>query len=341
MQTAQDQRIYSLQGLRFVAALMVLHMHAAQTAFESTGSSGIFGYGFGIFGRAGVDIFFVISGAIIARSAPTHTPSAFIRGRIIRILPLYYLWCIPSLLSAASRGIGWRELLATALWPATDRMSLSVLPVAWTLSFEILFYAAAALVLIDRRLLWLLLTLYLGAFALRPLGPPFQFLGNPIILEFLAGAAITYLPALRWAWLGIPLGFLILVLGGIFVWPPHGDIISFLEGKEALIRLLDLGIPSVMIVLGTMQVRLSKGWLSYLGDASYSLYLSHSTVFLIISAGLGVAPFHVPADLVIVGGIAISVLFGWRVYELVEKPLLSFLRRRTAAPAVSSKARMT
>ncbi len=329
MQTAQDQRIYSLQALRFVAALMVLHMHAVQRAFEDTGSSGMFGYGFGIVGRAGVDIFFVISGAIIARSAPTHTPSAFVRGRLIRILPLYLFWCIPSLLVAAARGIGWRELLATALWPATDRMSLSVLPVAWTLSFEMLFYAAAALVLIDRRWLWGLLTLYLAAFALRPLGPPLQFLGNPIILEFLAGAALTYLPALSWAWLGIPVGFLVLVLGGIFMWPPHGDIISFLEGREALIRLLVLGIPSVLIVFGTMQIRLSRGVLSYLGDASYSLYLSHSTIMLIIAAGLRWAPFHVPADLVIVGGVTLSVVFGWRCYELIEKPLLSFFRRTT------------
>ena len=335
MPTNRDQRVYSLQALRFVAALMVLHVHAVQTAVETTGSSGILGYGFGIVGRAGVDIFFVISGAIIARTAPSHTSSAFIKNRAVRILPLYFCWCVPSLLVAPNHGFGWRDALATALWPATDRMSMSVLPVAWTLSFEMLFYVAAALILLNRRWLWWLLIMYAGAFSLRSLGPPFQFVGNPIIMEFLAGAALTYLPPMAWARIGVPVGFLALILGGIFMLPPSGNIIDFLEGREGLVRLLVLGIPSVLIVFGTMQIRLGRGILSYLGDASYSLYLSHSTIIAIIAAGVRWAPFQVPADLIIVGGITLSLLFGWRTYELIEKPLLNLLRRRTISSAVS------
>ena len=61
--------IWPLQILRFVAALMVVYVHAAQLAVEQTGSYGLFPRELPLAGQAGVDIFFVISGVIIARTA--------------------------------------------------------------------------------------------------------------------------------------------------------------------------------------------------------------------------------------------------------------------------------
>jgi exopolysaccharide production protein ExoZ len=61
--------IWPLQILRFVAALMVVYVHAAQLAVKETGSYGLFPPEFALAGQAGVDIFFVISGVIIAKTA--------------------------------------------------------------------------------------------------------------------------------------------------------------------------------------------------------------------------------------------------------------------------------
>jgi hypothetical protein len=49
--------IWSLQVLRFLAALMVVYVHAAQIAFVATTSSGFIPHNIAIMGRAGVDIF--------------------------------------------------------------------------------------------------------------------------------------------------------------------------------------------------------------------------------------------------------------------------------------------
>src|SRR5687768_12050310 len=131
-----QQMIWSLQTLRFVAALMVVYIHAAQTAQTATGSIGMIPGPLATIGRSGVDIFFVISGVIIARTAPGLTWQEFAWKRFRRIIPIYYLVCIPAMLPALYFGIGWRELLASLmLWPATDVMTAPVLGVAWTLCF--------------------------------------------------------------------------------------------------------------------------------------------------------------------------------------------------------------
>ena len=73
-------------------------------------------------------------------------------------------------------------------------MTAPLLAVAWPLSFGMLFYGGTALVLLDRRWLYALPFAYAVAFLLRPWGPIFEFLGNPIMIEFLFGVLIAQLP---------------------------------------------------------------------------------------------------------------------------------------------------
>jgi exopolysaccharide production protein ExoZ len=315
--------IWSLQVLRFFAALMIVYLHAADIAWQITGSIGFVPVGVGNIAHSGVDIFFVVSGVIIAKIAPGKTPSEFIWSRFKRIVPMYALFTIPALGNSVITGFGWRDALATFFfWPATDQMTIPALQVGWTLCFEMLFYVCAALVLVERRWVFAIIGAYGIAFVLHPIGPIFQFLGNPIILEFLLGVAIAYLPEWRHGVWGIPLGAILLVGAGVIGVAPIDKSI----GDIGLQRVLIFGIPSAMIVYGTLQIHARESIWTYLGDASYSLYLSHAVIVFPLLVLW--QKFPMPPNLIILICIFISLLFAWRIHERIEKPVMALLKRQ-------------
>ena len=110
----------------------------------------------------------------------------------------------------------------------------------------------------------------------RPFGPIFQFLGNPIIIEFLFGVAIARAPKLD---VGIPaifVGAALLLVAAVLGLAPVGGTLDFLRGDDNLRRVFVCGIPAAIIVYGTMQITAAPSVWTYLGDASYALYLVHT-----------------------------------------------------------------
>lgn len=326
--------IWSLQILRFVAATMVVYVHAAQVAIVATGSaSDVVPHALVGLGLTGVDLFFVISGVVIAKTAPSLTPTLFMWRRIRRIIPFYYLCCIPALLMAVfSADSGWRELVATfLLWPATDVMTAPLLGVAWTLCFEMLFYGCAALVLLDRRWLYALLALYAGAFALRSMAPLFQFLGNPLILEFVFGVAIARARLVRAGIWFLPLGFVALLCAGLLNLAPTGGTLDFLSGSESIQRVFVIGIPAALIVYGAIHWKTRPTVWTDLGDASYSIYLVH--VLIVTSLQALWTAFPIQPDVITVVTTGAAVVFAWRVHKLFELPILGALPKQIGRSA--------
>lgn len=324
---ANSETIWSLQILRFVAALMVVYVHSMQTVAAVTGSNGFVPFEMIKLGSAGVDIFFVISGFIIATIAPGRGPFEFAQARFFRVVPLYLICSIPPLASALTQPeFGWRWMVSTLfLWPATDQMTHPVLGPAWSLCFEMLFYAAATLVLVNRRWLYVLLIAVAVAFVLRPLGPVFQFVGNPIILEFLFGVVIARAPKTRYGIAALPIGAAALVVSGFYVDAlGDGTINGVLVGDDALQRAAVMGIPAALIVYGTLHIKAKPGRLTYLGGASYSLYLTHPGIVSAIAL-FWWTPLRQPEIMVAIGMVA-AVVLAWRVHERVEKPVLKAFR---------------
>ena len=102
-------------------------------------------------GFVGVEIFFVISGFVIAQSAVGRTARDFFVGRTLRIVPVLWLCtaisaAIHYLLGAPIDGIAWAALKNVSLWPPGGWLD----GVVWTLGVEAAFYAIVFLALVAR-----------------------------------------------------------------------------------------------------------------------------------------------------------------------------------------------
>lgn len=329
------QTLHGIQYLRAFAALAVVAFHAA----ERTGQH------FAI-GAAGVDVFFVVSGFImmvISDRRPTR-PMAFLRNRILRIAPSY--WLVTGIMIAGAAAglfpnmqLDLAHILGSLFFipvasPSTGHF-WPVLVQGWTLNYEIFFYLLFALTLFfppGRRLLLLTAVLVLLVMAGHLLPDRHSVLGfytAPLILEFAAGAAL----AKAWKHGRLPSPAV-----GLFL------IALSLAGFAAihLMKLefdaLSCGPLAILLVFGMLAVEAGGKLprlpvIGYLGDASYSIYLWHTLALSVIAKG-GMILAAPPLATAIAGLIAGTAL-GVTAYECVEKPLQMVIkgkRRWSAAP---------
>lgn len=311
------QRLESIQILRFVAVSLVVLAHC---------SSGYF-----VTGVSGVDIFFVISGFIITHVMKNKRPGPFIRDRLARIYPIYWVCLLPMVLLLWDGNYA-RLLSSITLWPFLGGYEgVLFLPPAWTLSYEVLFYTAAAITLWRPKAIWIIAVLYVAAMIAAFLtgNPVLSFLGNPIIIEFLFGVALALLfrpeaPQRR------SLGAVAIASGVI-------GLVAFTDPRVGInfdlatpFRFLVWGVPAALLFWGALQFEapLMKWYwrfASFGGDASYSIYLSHA-IFLHF------APANPYLKLALMP--PILILLGMAAHVFVEKPLLRMVRGRRLKPEV-------
>lgn len=316
----------SIQYLRAAAALGVVVFHACQWR----------GWNFNV-GRAGVDVFFVISGLIIWRitGAGEGSPYRFVWRRITRVAPIYWLvtlavaaavWPAPFFLPNVHPR--WDHLLLSlAFIPHLDPTGLPfpLLPPGWTLNYEAFFYLvfAAALFAPRRRQAAIVCAALFAAMAAGViLADPVYILGaNPLLAEFAAGIAIALLAEHRG--LPGPRGGLALMAIGIALLAIPAALGWFSELGRPFIW----GPPAALIVVGALAVEWSGAlprWpaLARLGDASYALYLIHLPAQAIIAQ---LFP-HAGALRFLVLAVPASIASGLACHALVEKPLIRLCR---------------
>jgi exopolysaccharide production protein ExoZ len=336
----------SIQHLRGIAALMVVAFHLLQPARGI-----VFPAWTSFAGAAGVDIFFVISGFIIYVSQNAETPQGgakaaadFARRRAARILPMY--WLFTTVLVALHLTVHlnadlslqpahvWKSLLLVPHFSpsAPDRIEPLLVP-GWTLQYELFFYALFALgvwFLNRRRVFWMsamLVGLVTAGALLHPAGAVGISYTSPRLLEFLAGVllgvAARTKPALfpTWGWIGAPVGFGLL-LATDFAGPAWGSF-----WREAW----GWGPPAVLVVFAALCLDLNRRalvapLLKTLGDASYSIYLTHLITLGVVRQGWRLVVHPSPDPMVFFVFCTLAFLAataaGVGVYQLVERPLL-------------------
>lgn len=328
------ERIETLQTLRFIAAALVVFTHAVASVTEVNGHSWIAGTTLEKFGAVGVDLFFVISGFIITRTAMRGPrPGKFMRDRLLRVVPIYWLLSIPAAVRHVT-GFGFHpEILLTTLlfWPVWTKFSYPYMMVGWTLSFEMLFYSAMMLVLWRVRCIWLLTCYFVILIAqVRINLSTLHFIGNPIILEFLLGVLIARTRLRQFAGLAFASGIVwfltSLMIGYGAIW----DAGKTINGQVAALRVLVWGIPSALVVYGMINLDArcrGPAWaiLGRLGDSSYALYLSHHYVLHVFAIVAGRLQLALDYTLI---ATAAALLCGHLTYRYIETPLRLSLRRR-------------
>lgn len=334
--------LFNLHLLRVIAALGVVYFHTTSTAGLDLDWD---------VGSRGVDVFFVISGFIIAYIG-TRKPEQFFVRRLIRVVPFYWLataavfalvTVVPRYFHSASAS-GTHLISSLFFIPreAANGEMQPTLALGWSLNFEMFFYVlfAIALRFSQRWSPLLCVTAIVGFVAvihgLSIGGPIAQFYARPIVLEFCFGvgvfylftwcsertAAIASLPAFKWVLWAVLIGSLV-------------AINVFEHSYPEVPRYLIAGIPATLIVSSALLLERVYGvatknkLIVLLGEASYIVYLIHPyIIFSVLRVFV-----HDPQSLstpalgaLIVGLLALTSALSIAAHLWLEKPLMRSLR---------------
>lgn len=312
----KSQQNVGIHYIRGLAALIVLIHHASAYLMLLRGYGEIHRY-IPLFGRYGVEIFFAISGYLMATILPRQGAFDFMVRRVLRIYPIFLLVAAVVLIQTL-----WPrplDLASMTLAPIGKR-SANTLGVEWTLVLEVGFYVALFLIalvglknhIVTVACAWLVALLFY-AFAYGEFGPQ-----NTTIANFLfAPANIAF-----------AIGLL---------------LPSILHNKSAPTTLLIVGL-GVMVIAHLVPTSIVRtivaisagclvGWatslrrapilihraLSRLGDWSYSLYLCHVPIIIICYNSLPDASIILLFSLAIFTSLVVTALVGpieTRLHEL-------------------------
>lgn len=331
-------RLDSLQALRGLAALLVMLLHATQMTMSFAAQEDITRHGLVPIGSFGVDIFFVLSGVVIAmlitrNDANPQTPVGFAFRRAAKLLPTF--WATLMLMALLPPEPFADTLLLLLSQPLTFVLLApqSVHGPAWTLLYETHFYlvAAAALCFPSRArqlmLLWILLQVAGVTLASAGIIRGYFFLG-PLSLELCAGFLVG-LAAPR-ARMPMPaaaaIGAVVLVVLESLLFPQAGT------GHANPLRLALYGLPAALLVYALLSLE-RTGWKPpqlavKLGEISYSLYMWHIPVMLLLAAlllPLRDWPLATPVYAIL--SVTLSIYAASAAYKVIEAPATEWATR--------------
>ena len=346
--------IKSIHFLRASAALMVLAFHAANTAEVYGG----FTHFTSNAAAAGVDILFIISGFVITWITQNnlHQPLDFMVRRLIRVVPAYWFFtsvtlallvAIPALAARLKPDL-WHTVMSYlfVLSKNNNNDIGTLLGVGWTVCFEMYFYVvfAVMMALLGRSALYgVAVVVIVGALLQNVVNaPPFATVAaSSIPLEFLAGCILAKVYMRKWFLPALPAIAAVLASSVFIYW--IGSQVLVKHEYDAW-RVLYFGLPSVILTAGLLSLEGRRlvtfpALMIAIGDASYSLYLSHQLLQQFIGRiwkmlGLRDA---LPPNLLFVIGIVAPIVAALICYRWFERPTTRWLnmkwRRRNDALA--------
>ena len=303
--------IKNIQALRAIAAngVLISHLFIVEQKYSHGGTVLSADAHLGAFG---VDLFFVISGFIMATIAQNASWQKFLFDRAMRILPPYWFYTtlvlivsfyVPTYVNSSFEHPPsiWRSylLIPESVGP--------LLAVGWTLMHEMYFYFCFALVMCltgafrfkiaPLLLLWAVAVIFLNAVVqLTEISDPIvMVMTHPLTLEFIFGAAAGIVIQRNCTAFAAST-----FIGGIIIFmlvlSMSDDALGLIDGRNWK-RVILVGAPCALIVYGLVGIEIKSkqtapNWLVALGNASYSTYLSHVLVLSAIGRLFALMPNH-------------------------------------------------
>ncbi|MEH2450438.1 acyltransferase family protein [Nostoc sp.] len=358
-----NKKLNLLQVYRGVAAILVVLSHANRILSRKMHQDDLLQIFH--FGWIGVDFFFVLSGFIIfyIHQSDIGKPNkfnSFFFKRFIRVYPLYWsilaIKILVSVFNTNKNSIDQRsadEIIKAIFLLPQDRSILEItfIGVSWTLSYEVFFYCIFGLLILKNTKIshsiifaWII-GIILNFFDLLPIGENFllRFIFDEHNLEFVLGCLAAYTISkyeFKFATSLIYASIFMLVLSVINT--KYGEF--NVSGTSSLVA---YGIPFMILIIGSVYLEVSKTInippiLIYIGNASYSIYLTHgfflsniSNIFTKLTEKLNILYliqnpsiyYNVGAFLIVV----IAVVMGCVIHSYLEKPLITNLRKKVFA----------
>lgn len=319
-----SRRLDGIQILRLIAAVMVLIQHAVYLPSLHY-QIDVMAFRLVFIGTAGVYIFFVISGYVIAGLVDQNA-LRFAFHRIARIYPPYLATMIIAVgLAILLGGDGMekvRWVWSYTLLPLGGAIDSWASVPFWTLIYEMTFYAITLVLMLGGKrsfdvglVIWAMLIVVTAHFLPAPPQLTANFLAilsSPLSLLFIAGAALGRLHA------GSPWP---LVTIGLITWTAF-----WRPGTQyQSIPIFSIGTLAALhfAVAGSEFVR-RQTWLRPLvrgGDYSYGLYLMHMPVIAgILALGLTkIVPYPAALAICIAIGGAAGILFGYFDFHFYQR----------------------
>lgn len=327
---ADTNKISTIQGMRGIAAGLVLVHHLTHSAprfgFEQVNPW------LEQFGSAGVDVFFLISGFLIASILRgTDDTRSFLLRRVIRVVPLLLVTNCVTVMFNVRLGVmpdPWTVLSSCLMLPGMLQLPI-IQPHAWSLSYEFAFYTSAAVFAASwRRSPWW--AAVAGLLWLAVAVPP-----NPRFLYMVVGGVVAF-HRVHWTLPSLPLVLLFAALvSGMLV--QHGMFSSLAQVPVWLyVTSLPVGYLTLCSVLKPDRVSRSvlESWpLQQLGLVSYSFYMWQNLVIWSYKQWWPDVGGVVQLALFTVVVVTTVTVFSWLSYRTIEEDSARFLRRRLLAPS--------
>ncbi|MGJ0636859.1 acyltransferase family protein [Xenorhabdus bovienii] len=305
------KKLNSIQAMRGIAALLVMLFH-----FRVYFNLPFYDFGNVLFssGEIGVTIFFMISGFIMEhthRKSGKNEAISFAIKRIVRIYPLYFistiLWIlIINIFDNESVDISFSNVVKSLLfYPLSNNgaphFGYSTLYVGWTLNYEMIFYFTFFISVFFQKIRSIILySIWLSSLTILPflatgkisITPSVdyefsinyvQLISNPIVLNFIIGVTIAKVLNKKTINFSKELSITLIIMTSTFCWWQYINNVNPGTG----IGQWGIGIAVLLFLLINHEISFSMkvpSFLVHLGRISFSLYLLHSIVQLLIES---------------------------------------------------------